>query len=121
MKLPELFSRTCPICGKEFFPSKDWAYRLNKSVKRSWLVCSYSCLLIAKKKTERPPKPQNERIGGKAVLMLAADGRIIEEYENATAAATKINGSAEGIRRCCRGKTPFYLGRLWRYKEGQKE
>ena len=31
-------SRTCPICGKNFIPTHDWAYKLDREY-----YCRYNC------------------------------------------------------------------------------
>ena len=39
---------TCPICGKEFFPTPEWAWNNGKSYLKR--VCSYHCHLEARRK-----------------------------------------------------------------------
>lgn len=37
------YSRNCPVCGKEFFITPEWAFRANRENRRIYL-CSYGCL-----------------------------------------------------------------------------
>jgi DNA invertase Pin-like site-specific DNA recombinase len=46
----------CPVCGKEFCPTCEWAYR-NSGGRR---VCSYNCMM-ASRKTKKKSKRQSER------------------------------------------------------------
>ena len=39
-----LAGKVCPICGKEFFPLAEHAWKANKGRKAIYL-CSYSCAL----------------------------------------------------------------------------
>jgi hypothetical protein len=40
---------TCPICGKHFFPDKDWVYNDGHGKK----VCSWSCHLKARRDVDK--------------------------------------------------------------------
>ena len=43
---------TCPICGKEFLPAGQHAYKIGKTRWKQQLVCSYTC----QRKWEKNPK-----------------------------------------------------------------
>lgn len=34
----------CPICGKEFYRTTEWAYRRNDRHGKMRYLCSYSCM-----------------------------------------------------------------------------
>lgn len=102
--------RTCPICGKEFFPTSDWVYRSGGRQ-----VCSWSCEL-------RGRKPDMRRLNKreKAVEMLNRDGVLIRCFISASEAAKCMGFSPDAIRASCRTSGSCYRGYLWRYKEGTK-
>ena len=53
----------CPICGKLFFPTPGWVYKLG-SVKGQKIYCSYKCYRVdQKKKEEKSDERRKKKYG----------------------------------------------------------
>jgi hypothetical protein len=48
-----LQGRICPICGKEFFPTEEWAYKFYYYRRGKMLTCSRPCYRQATAESER--------------------------------------------------------------------
>lgn len=119
-------SAECPVCGKEFFPSKEWAYRLNFVCGRLKYkpVCSYGCLCRAKKEFEaeqEAKRKQRKRAHGGGFpkgTKMARPGnsrrvRCIntgKEYESLHLAELDMGVSRACIGEICRGNVERHKG-----------
>ncbi len=48
-----LQGRICRVCGKEFFPTDEWVYKLHFYKRGKMLTCSRPCYRIATAESER--------------------------------------------------------------------
>lgn len=94
----------CPVCGKEFFPFPEHAYKAGG--KR---YCSWTCL------NHRNDGKAGRRY--KAVEQYTLDGVFVKKFESANKAAEIMGCCPETIREVCRGKEKKALGFVWKYKE----
>lgn len=49
--------KVCPICGKTFIPTTDWAFRVSKG--SSVYYCSHACSRKAEKAKKKPEDNYN--------------------------------------------------------------
>ncbi len=59
-----IVDKTCPVCGKNFIPAPEHAYKIRVGKGRSSLVCTYSCMLKWRKKHEKVPTRREYTKGG---------------------------------------------------------
>lgn len=74
-----------------------------------------------KKHTEEAKRKMSEyRKGtGNPVCQYTKDDVFVKEWRSASVAARELNGHANGIIACCRGKRKTSLGFKWRYKKDE--
>lgn len=102
-------SAICPICGKEFFPTLEWAYK--KGSKR---YCSYSCLNKSREGIKR-------RKGLRYVEQYTEDGELVRTYDSANNAADVLGCDPTTLRDACRGIGDHRaLGYIFKYKKENK-
>lgn len=102
----ELFARTCPVCGKEFFPGPEWVYKNHEGI-----FCSWVCL----RKREKELKEAIKRYKYKPVEQLTLNGELVAEYPCSADAAAAVDCSLSNLRYACL-KNLKYKGYIWRYK-----
>lgn len=47
-----LVEKHCEICGKLFFPTEMWIYKIREPMKRTYWYCSYTCFNKGKEQYE---------------------------------------------------------------------
>lgn len=113
----------CPVCGKEFFPTKEWVYRLNFEQGRLKYkpVCSYGCLCRAEKdfesRAEAKKASGTKRKGGMpkgSKMKKPGNARGVRcmntgiEYGSARSASLDTGVSAACIGEICRGHVKLH-------------
>ena len=99
-------SRKCSLCGKEFIPAPEHAYR-DRTGKNWRIFCSWHCY------NHRDDNKVNKRV--RAVERCTISGEVVETYESARLASERNDMDAHYIREACRTGN-IYRGYLWRYK-----
>ena len=61
-KTYKLIKRTCPVCGKIFFPTPAHVYKDKRTPR---YVCSWSCVLESERLKEAAKTNKSERGGAK--------------------------------------------------------
>jgi hypothetical protein len=105
--------KKCPVCGKEFFPTSQWAYKklvaTHPRAYKYW--CSYSC-----KKKHDDAEGEKQFTCKRKVECYTPDGKYIGTYRGINNAAEDVGGGTPFIKKAIENNT-VYLGRLWKYKE----
>lgn len=105
----QIFKETkCPICGKLFCRTIEWAYKKTDEHAQSTYFCSWKCLRAYE--AEHGEK-KRKRI---AVDQLTLDGDFIKTFDDIDDAAAAVDGCYDGIRIACKLSRKF-KGYLWRY------
>lgn len=107
LKSKWLMEHHCPICGKEFYPTREWVYKTGGTY-----YCSWSC-------HRKAPEPVEVLMGApvrKLVEQYSLEGEYLQTYRGLGEAADAIYASEWGIKAAIKKGKP-YKGYLWRYKE----
>ena len=106
---PELFRRS----------DDEIIENLKKAIKGKRLGANNP--FYGKKHTEEAKRKMSEyRKGtGNPVCQYTKDDVFVKEWRSASVAARELNGHANGIIACCRGKRKTSLGFKWRYKKDE--
>lgn len=110
-KIVGLNEHYCPVCGKEFYPTREWVYRDKVGI----VYCSYKCMRVVQKR-----EAQKKERKHKVVLQYTLNEEYISEFKSIDHAANWVLGTYQGISRACVNSTP-YKGYLWRYKDEVSE
>lgn len=110
----ELKESYCPTCGKEFYPTPEWAYKSHGK-----LYCSWKCLQVKHKEEEakrRAVKAKQLNRSYKKIQQVTANGTVVAVYESALVAADAVDGVYSSIYDAARtGKK--YKRYYWRYQD----
>lgn len=107
LKSKWLRQKNCPICGKEFYPTLEWVYKVDEVP-----YCSWTCY-------RKAPPPKEVILGApvrRIIDQYSLEGEYIETYKGLTPASDAVYGSEDSIAAAIREKRP-YKGYLWRYQE----
>ena len=108
----ELVASRCPVCGREFFPTSKWGWKIG-----GVRLCRYNCCLEYEKQLqERNRRVRAYRSHGR-VLRYGADGALLKVYENAEEAAKDVGVPRSVIRAYCKKKAPDPTGAQWEFEE----
>jgi hypothetical protein len=99
----------CPVCGKYFCRTKEWAYRKEYyDPHRRVYFCSWKCLRKAEAEKE---KKSRKRI---IVDQLNLEGQLVKTFNTIDDAAWAVDGTYNSVRKACKNHT-VYKGYLWKY------
>lgn len=122
----------CPVCGKNFIPTPQWAYKTPVGVDANTkAVCSYGCLMRAKREREElfrqrteERKRENKRRGDPFCnggiykrRVICLDTGVI--YESVVQAAKDTGCSTSGITEVCKGRREITKKHRFKYYEGE--
>ena len=105
----------CPICGKEFYPIREWAYKKVHDRDHVTYYCSWSCY------RKRPIHKKHATVRKRRQIeQLTLEGELIQTFKNVVKAADNVLGDEQRIYDACRlGEK--YKGFYWRYKVEDKD
>lgn len=101
--------KICPICGKEFFPIAEHAYKKQMHGRYRY-YCSWTCLNHKTEETVRKYKY-------KRVLQYSREGSFIKRFDSVNQIFDCFGYNPNMIREACRGKIKTAYGFIWKYEE----
>lgn len=115
--LEEAMERMANSGGGELEARRNKAIKLLYMQQETERKAQEKARAAAQKKKERELKiPTPKQAQGRAIIQMADDGTVIEEFETVSAAAEKIGVSTKSIRDAAKGVQKHAGGYCWQYK-----